>query len=87
MRTSCSVRGIYCSISNIFLQDNCPFTPNNDQKDDDDDSVGNACNNCSDVKNSDQRDLDGDGNGDGCDNDIDGDGKICTLLLDCGNDQ
>ncbi|XP_028399982.1 uncharacterized protein LOC114523303 [Dendronephthya gigantea] len=56
------------------VDDNCPFTANDDQKDSDNDDVGDACDNCKFVKNTDQRDLDRDGVGDGCDNDIDGDG-------------
>ncbi len=48
--------------------DNCPKTPNTDQKDSDDDKVGDACDNCKTSKNPNQADADGDKKGDACDN-------------------
>lgn len=54
--------------------DNCPFTPNRDQADDDGDSVGTGCDNCPSTSNVTQANLDGDTIGDACDDDIDGDG-------------
>ena len=56
-------------------QDNCPFVKNEDQKDSDNDSIGDACDNCNATSNTGQQDLDGDGIGDACDDDKDGDGE------------
>jgi len=73
----------------VICNDNCPYTANPDQADNDNDEVGNACDNCPDQANTDQSDVDGDGPGDVCDNcpllsnpdqsDMDGDGvgDIC----------
>ena len=46
--------------------DNCPFTHNPIQLDDDYDSIGNACDNCPAIYNPDQTDSDEDGIGDTC---------------------
>jgi len=66
--------------------DSCPFVADPDQRDDDLDGAGNACDpdddgdlvpdgddNCPVGRNADQRDIDGDGLGDACDADADGD--------------
>ena len=58
-----------------FSQDNCPFVANEDQKDSDNDGVGDSCDNCNTTSNTGQQDLDGDGIGDECDEDKDGDGE------------
>jgi len=68
-------------------EDNCFWTYNPDQKDLDEDGMGDACDNdwdgdgiqnkgdnCPWTYNPDQKDLDEDGMGDACDNDRDGDG-------------
>jgi hypothetical protein len=47
--------------------DNCPFTPNSDQADEDLDGVGTVCDNCPNDSNPNQVDNDGDGIGDACD--------------------
>lgn len=70
----------------VDSKDNCPETPNADQKDMDDDGFGDACDSdidgdgivddedrCPWVASQNNEDLDGDGLGDICDDDIDGD--------------
>lgn len=47
--------------------DNCPATPNPDQRDSDSDTIGDACDNCKLDANFDQLDLDEDGDGNACD--------------------
>jgi hypothetical protein len=49
-------------------QDNCPNTPNQDQKNSDNDSLGDACDNCPTLTNQDQQNSDNDSFGDVCDN-------------------
>lgn len=64
---------LYCA-TGLETYDNCPYVPNTDQKDTDNDLSGDACDNCPDVYNPFQEDLDGDNVGDACTKDIDGDG-------------
>ena len=64
-----------------YSQDNCPFDANDDQKDSDNDGIGDACDNCNGTSNSNQQDLDADGIGDECDDDKDGDGKEFRIKL------
>ena len=58
-----------------FMQDDCRFVKNVDQKDADKDGVGDVCDNCPDLYNPDQKDSDNDGQGDSCDIDVDNDGN------------
>jgi len=62
------------NLEKCFTRDNCPFHHNPDQKDQDQDFMGDACDNCPTVINADQKDIDEDGKGDLCDDDIDNDG-------------
>lgn len=48
--------------------DNCPYTPNPDQRDADGDARGDVCDNCAAAPNPGQQDADGDGLGDACEN-------------------
>lgn len=52
----------------VSFQDNCPFTPNPDQKDSDRDRIGDECDSCPFTENANQEDSDHDGVGDLCDN-------------------
>ena len=57
--------------------DNCPRHANGDQKDADNDGIGDVCDNCPERPNSQQTDTDQDGFGDACDTGID----RCFLFL------
>ena len=50
------------------FEDNCPSTPNSNQKNSDGDSHGDVCDNCPNKNNEDQSDTDQDGYGNVCDN-------------------
>ncbi|MGC1120516.1 MAG: thrombospondin type 3 repeat-containing protein [Candidatus Methanofastidiosia archaeon] len=83
-------------------RDNCPNTYNPDQKDDDNDGKGDACDSCDDrdndnvcddrdncpnLYNPDQKDSDNDGKGDACDSCNDRDNdNICDDRDNCPND-
>ena len=79
----------------VLREDNCPFLPNQDQVDVDQNGVGDLCqpddgdgiavadDNCSLVANPSQADQDMDGLGDVCDPDIDGDGIDNEPLSSC----
>jgi hypothetical protein len=61
----------------LDFEDNCPMTPNPDQKDSDGDGVGDACDNCPFVPNPDQADsVPGSPVGDAC--------RFCKQNIDCG---
>jgi len=59
---------------NQCSDDNCPWVTNVDQKDNDQDGIGDVCDNCPDVDNPGQENNDGDAFGDVCDEDDDNDG-------------
>ena len=59
----------------LLLQDNCRLVSNPDQKDEENDRVGDVCDNCKFARNPAQDDADGDGTGDACDPDDDNDGR------------
>ena len=61
--------------------DNCIFTENTDQIDDDKNHIGNACEICPCIDNPNQNDTDGDGIIDACDTDIDNDGVFNVICL------
>ena len=54
--------------------DNCPYIPNPDQTDLDNDTHGDVCDNCPNISNPFQTDTDSDDEGDACDLDDDNDG-------------
>lgn len=54
-------------------RDNCPRRSNSDQRDQDNDSLGDVCDNCPRIPNTNQVDTDDDHVGDACDSDSDRD--------------
>ncbi len=83
----------------MFCDDNCPRVSNQDQRDGDEDGLGNVCDpdidgdgfaneadTCPESANTNQDDRDGDGLGDLCDPDIDDDGVV-NLADNCPNDE
>jgi len=72
------------SLVQCIIQDNCKFVKNLNQRDEDNDGVGNECDNCPSIPNPEQEDSDNDGDGDFCDIDLDSDGKNpYTLTYAC----
>jgi len=81
----------------LDVADNCPFSANLTQANNDGDSLGDACDNCPSVTNANQLDGDTDGRGDVCDNcpvlsnptqvdgDTDGLGDVCDNCLGVSN--
>jgi len=66
--------------------DNCPYIPNPDQTDLDNDTHGDVCDNCPNISNPFQTDTDSDDEGDACDLDDDNDGIAdgidnCQLII------
>lgn len=57
----------FCFSDIINSYDNCPRTKNRDQRDEDNDGIGDVCDNCPRVRNPDQSDRDKDRVGDVCD--------------------
>lgn len=57
----------------VLFQDNCPFTPNPDQKDSDRDRIGDECDNCPFTENTNQEGI--------CPDDTDYDGEYRSSTL------